>query len=321
MSGLRRIGKLWRWRPLLAYGFVFVAVAVTLFNLVSDRMVSRYERETARDPGSLYLKGMTPRDLGPVDRGKAVLFVHGFIGGQSNFHDLPDRVAAAGWHARTMRLPGHGTSPRELERTSADDLVAGVLSELRELKKHYGKVVVVGHSMGGALSTLAAAEEPVDGLVLCAPFFGLTRDRVLGVPSVRLIRAAATVLRWVPRPPGRTPVNKPENRVFVDAYSWFPMRGTLAALEVGERVNAPEVAARISAPVLLIHSRGDTLTSPVAAEAAVARFGSPSKKIIWLEKSDHVIFWDYDEATAVDSVLSYLKEVENHDPDQPSVRE
>lgn len=321
MGGLRRLQAIWRWRPLVAYGFVFTVVAVSVYNLIADWRVSYYEREAARDPGSPYLKGMSPRELGPVDSGKAVLFVHGFIGGQSNFHDLPDRVAEAGWHVRTMRLPGHGTSPREFERISADDLIAGVLTELRELKQHYGTVVVVGHSMGGALSALAAADEPVDGLVLCAPFFGLTRERVVGISSVRLIRAAATVLRWIPRPEGRAPVNKPENRSFVDAYSWFPMRGTLAALEVGERANAPEVADRIAAPVLLIHSRTDRLTSPEAAARALARFRSPSKKIIWLEKSDHVIFWDYDESIVVESVLSYLKEVENHDPDQPSVRE
>lgn len=311
----RGFRRLWRWRPLLAYGLVSLAVLTTLFNLVADPLVSRYERDAPRDPGSPYLKGMTPRELGPADSTRAVLFVHGFIGGQSNFHDLPDRVAAEGWHVRAMRLPGHGTGPRNFERCSADDMLAGVLAEVRGLKKRFGTVVVVGHSMGGALATLAAAEEPVNGLVLCSPFFGLTLGHELGIPAERIIRTAATVLRWVPGRPGYAPVNKVENRPFVDAYHWIPVQGGLAALTLAERANAPELLGRIQAPLLLIHSRADTVTSPDAAGAALARFGSASKKIIWLEKSDHVIFWDYEESTVVESVLCYLKEVENHDPD------
>jgi carboxylesterase len=310
-----KIRRIWRWRPFLAYGFVSVAVGLTLFNLVTDRLVTRYEQSVARDPGSPYLKGTTPRDLGPADSTRAVLFVHGFIGGQSNFHDLPDQVAAAGWHVRTMRLPGHGTSPRDFERTSTDALLDGVLEELRALKKNHETVVVVGHSLGGALSTLAAAQEPVDGLILCAPFFGLTLNSILGVPTERLIHSASTVLRWVPARPGNGPINKVENKPFIDCYAWIPARGAIAALEAGKRSNAPEVLGRIACPLLAIHSRNDTVTSFEATKDALERFASPARELIVLEKSDHVIFWDYDELVVAEAVMRYLKEVEHHDPD------
>lgn len=319
-AALRRFRR-YRWRSLLACGFVFLAVMLTVFNLVSDPMVTRYERRAARDPGSPFLKGMSPRTLGSADCGRAVLFIHGFTGGQSNFHDLPDRVAAEGWYVRTMCLPGHGTSPRDFERTSADAMTAGVLEEVRKLKSGFPRVVLVGHSMGGALATLVAAEAEVDGLVLCSPFFGLSLDDTLGISTAGIIRAAATLLRWVPGRPGHGPVNKVENRPFIDAYEWIPSQGGLAALDLCDRANAADVLRRIQAPLLLIHSRADTVTSPRAAEAAVERMASASREIIWLEKSDHVIFWDYEESTVVDSVLRYLKEVEHHDPDQPSIRE
>ena len=310
-----RLKRLWRWRPLLAYGFISLVILLTLSNLVMDRLVSRYEQNAPRDPGSPYLKGTTPRELGPENSTRAVLFVHGFIGAQSNFNDLPDQVAVAGWHVRAMRLPGHGTSPREHERASANAMLAGVLDEVRALKSRYPIVVVVAHSLGGALATLAVAEEPVDGLILCAPFFGLSLEHEWGLPAEGIIRSAATVLRWVPGRPGFAPVNKVENRPFVDAYHWISVKGGLSALEVGERASSPELLSRIETPVLLIHARGDTVTSPSAAEEAIAHWGSNDREIIWLEKSDHVIFWDHDEATVVESVLRYLKEVENHDPD------
>ncbi len=310
-----RIRRIWRRRPLLAYGFISLAVGLTLFNLVTDRLVSRYERTAPRDPGSLFLKGTTPRTLGPENSPRAVLFVHGFIGGQSNFHDLPDQVAAAGWYVRTMRLPGHGTSPREFERTSTDSLIDSVLEEVRALKATHETVVVVGHSLGGALSTLAAAQEPVDGLVLCAPFFGLTLDNILGIPTERLIQSAATVLRWAPARPGNGPIKKVENKPFIDCYAWIPAQGALAALEAGKRAKAREVLGRIQCPLLVIHSRFDTVTSFGATEAALEYFASRNREFIPLEKSDHVIFWDYDEIVVAESVMRYLKEVEHHDPD------
>jgi carboxylesterase len=311
----RRMRRLWRWRPLLAYGFISLVILLTLSNLVMDRLVSGYERNASRDPGSPFLKGMTPREMGPENSTRAVLFVHGFIGAQSNFNDLPDEVAAAGWHVRTIRLPGHGTSPHDHEQTSADAMIAGVLDEVRSLKERFATVVVVAHSLGGALATLAVAEEPVDGLILCSPFFGLSLEHEWGLPAQRMIRSASTVLRWIPGRPGFAPVNKIENRPFVDAYHWISVKGGLTALEVGERARSPEILSRIQTPVLLIHSYGDTVTSPSAAGEALSHWGSDAREFIWLEKSDHVIFWDHDEATVVESVLRYLKEVENHDPD------
>lgn len=320
MNKVRKIGgalavRIWRLRPWMAYGVMVLVVVLVLMNLVSDALVTRYERTAARDPGTPYLQGMAPRDLGPEDAARAVLFVHGFIGAQSNFHDLPDQVAAQGWRVRTMRLPGHGTSPRDFERTTADELVAGVADELRALKARYPQVVLVGHSMGGALATLVAAEIPVDGLVLCAPFFDLTYHRILGIPTSGLATSLATVVRWLPGRPGGGPVNKKENRKYIDYYRWIPMQGCLAALEVRRRAAAPTLCAQITAPLLLIHSKNDRVTSSAASEAIAPAFSSEKKEIVWLEKSDHVIFWDYDEATVTESVLDFLEEVERHDYD------
>ncbi len=175
---------------------------------------------------------MTPRKLGPENSRNAVLFVHGFSGAQSNFNTLPEAVAQAGWYVETLCLPGHGTSPRDFERTSEEDLVKGVRDAIISLKSRYPRVVVVGHSMGGALSTIAAAEEPVDGLVLCAPYFGLHYKRVLGINTEWLARRLALVVRWLPGRPGRGPVARPEGRKHIECYGWVPTAAALTALDI-----------------------------------------------------------------------------------------
>lgn len=285
-------------------------VLTALMNLLFDHLVTRYENTAPRDPGSPYLQGSTPRELGPEEAPGAVLFVHGFIGAQSNFNDLPDQVAAAGWFARSMRLPGHGTSPRDLERTTADELIAGVVSEIRTLREGFPTVVVVGHSMGGALSVIAAAREPVDGLILCSPYFELTWSGVFGIPAGRLLESLSPILRWMPARPNGGPVALKENRKFIDYYRWIPVQGALTAWDVGRQARSPEVCGGIEVPLLAIHSRNDTVTSPDATARVLPRFGSETREIIWLEESDHVIFWDYEHEIVASAVLAFLKEVE-----------
>lgn len=308
---IKRRPKSWRsiWRPLLAYAVVFAAVLLVLLNLVTDARVTRYDANAPSNPDSGFLEGMTPRQLGDSESKRAVLFVHGFVGAQSNFNDLPDRVAETGWYVETMRLPGHGTSPRDFERTSADELVAGVRDQVERLNQEYDTVVIVAHSLGGALATIVAADTPVDGLVLCAPFFGLAWDNVLGVDSAWLIRRAALFVRWFPGRPGNGPVADPEGRKHIDCYGWIPMAGAVTALEIGDRAREGAVLRSLSMPVLAIHSRADSVTSRDATAEALESLSSETVETCWLERSDHVIFWDYEQDIVREAVLNFLKEV------------
>lgn len=310
-----------RWKAWAACGLMATIVGVVLMNLISNALVSRYERNAPRDPGSQFLQGATPRELGSPDADRAVLFIHGFIGAQSNFNDLPDRVAEDGWYVRTMRLPGHGSSPRDFERTSAEDLIEGVRDEVRGLKSRFPELVLVGHSLGGALAAVVAAEEPVQGLVLCAPYFELTWSDTLGFRLERFAPSIAPIIRWIPGRTGGGPVNLKENRKHIDYYRWIPTQGMIAAAGVARRARESAILGAITAPVLAIHSRIDTITSPEATAAALPAFASARKAMIWLETSDHVVFWDYESDQVNAAVRAFLEEVKNHDTDQPGVRE
>lgn len=310
-----------RWKAWAAYGLMVTIVGAVLMNLITDALVSRYERNAPRDPGANFLQGATPRELGPPDAGRAVLFIHGFIGAQSNFNDLPDRVAEDGWYVRTMRLPGHGSSPRDFERTSTEDLIAGVREEVRALRVRFPDVVLVGHSLGGALAAIVAAEEPVQGLVLCAPYFELTWSDTLGFRLERFAPSIAPIIRWFPGRPGGGPVNLKKNRKRIDFYRWIPAQGMIAAAGVARRARDKTTLGAITAPVLAIHSRIDTITSPEATAAALPAIASARKAMIWLETSDHVVFWDYESDQVTAAVRAFLKEVKSHDANQPGVRE
>lgn len=293
---------------LMFLGLVFLVVVVLFVALprMAEGSVVRYEAGIKRDPGGVYMEGMSPRDLGPVDSDRAILFVHGFSGSPSNYNDLPDMVALDGWRVRCMVVAGHCTKPHDFEAATADQMLNSVVIELQALKAKYKHVVLVGHSLGGALVTLAAAREPVDALILCAPFFGLVIEEHLPTPVQKMIIAAMPYLRWLPRPEEGEPVAYAPNRKFINSYDWIPTRAALTCKGIGQQVYNENAIDKVKCPVLLLHSYGDKVNSPAASARAFERFPNPDKRAAWFEKSDHIIFWDYDRLPTIYEVRAFL---------------
>ncbi len=88
---------------------------------------------------------------------RSALLVHGLGSSGALMWRLGDALAAAGWHATAVDLRGHGDAPRALDYTVsayAADLVATLPAGGGPWN------AVVGHSLGGAASTVAAASAP-----------------------------------------------------------------------------------------------------------------------------------------------------------------
>lgn len=100
----------------------------------------------------------------------AVLFIHGVMA-TPRFWDslvasLPPDVSFV-----NLLLPGHGGTVKDFGRVRRGEWQRHVHDALLRLKETHPRVYLVGHSMGGLLSILEAAEEPegIAGLLLMAP--------------------------------------------------------------------------------------------------------------------------------------------------------
>jgi carboxylesterase len=239
----------------------------------------------------------------------AVLMVHGYLGGSNNFADLPERLARQGYFVRAMRLPGHGTSPFDLERTTVAEMEQAVLTELDTLRETHAKVVLLGHSMGGALSTLAASQRPAAGLVLVAPYFGVTHRWFYGMPPETWAKLLCPCVRWVYKPPALQSVNRKEVKRDIFTYPWVPTRSITMLMGLARRVNQPEVLDQIACPVLWLHSTGDRAASPETAERAFNVLPAAEKRRVTVEKSDHILCWDHDREEVATEIERFLGEV------------
>ncbi|MCC6144280.1 MAG: alpha/beta fold hydrolase [Candidatus Hydrogenedentes bacterium] len=281
-------------------------LALAFSGCLTTGRVEKYSAGLARDNSGLMVNA-APQDLGPVDSNRAVLFVHGFIGGPTNFGDLPAAVAEAGWFVRVMLLPGHGTSPMDLEKVTAEDYIAAVQEELARLQAKYETVVLAGHSLGGTTSAIVASRTPVDGLILYAPYFHAKYKWFLVLPPEFWISTAGHGLRWVPVKFKPMPVADPAARDGIFHYEWVPVQAAHVVLGMGPIARDPEALARIECPTLIVQGCQESVTSPAAVRVAFRHIGAEEKELLWLERSDHIPFVDYDQAENKAATLAFLE--------------
>jgi carboxylesterase len=216
-------------------------------------------------------------------------------------------MAERGWRVVAMRLPGHGTSPKDFEKTTAEELIEAVRSELARLNAAHETTAVVTHSMGGSLATLAVAEEGADALVLGAPYFGVTYRWYYLLPPETWTNLMKPIIRWVYKGKLFIQVNCKEAKQQIDSYTWVPTRGAATLTRLGELARRPETLAAVQCPVLLLHSRGDVAAAAGRVEEAFAGLGSSEKRLVWLTDSNHHIYWDCDAETVKAEIVDFLE--------------
>lgn len=105
-------------------------------------------------------------------RKKAILLIHGFVGGVYDYNDLANELQVyRKFDVFTFTLPGHEKSV--VKDHKYEDWVKSAEDWMKFLiDNNYKEIYVVGHSMGGVIAThLASIYPQVKKLVLAAPAF------------------------------------------------------------------------------------------------------------------------------------------------------
>lgn len=118
---------------------------------------------------------------GAPDAPRHALLVHGLGSSAALMWRFGVALAEDGWCATAVDLRGHGDAPRALDYT-----VAAYAADLSATGRDDGRPwdLVIGHSLGGAASTSAAAGDP-----------SWTRRLVLIDPAIHLVDRDADVIR------------------------------------------------------------------------------------------------------------------------------
>ncbi|MFI7677826.1 alpha/beta fold hydrolase [Actinophytocola sp. NPDC049390] len=166
------------------------------------------------------LAALRRRAVDATDPKPTALLLPGYTGSKEDFAPLLDPIAAAGFEAVAVDLPGQNESEGpDDEDAYLPAALGSVVAELvGKLAAEGGPVVLLGHSFGGLVARAAVlAGAPVAGLTLmasgpCELPEGLRRQTLdVGEPAMRKhgLEAAYTMREQLdamaPPQPGRTP--------------------------------------------------------------------------------------------------------------------
>ena len=201
----------------------------------------------------------------------ATLLVHGFPGTPADMRPLASVLTGAGWDVDAPLLPGFGPQIVTLPNRRHAEWCDTVAERVHSLRTEHDRVIVVGHSLGAAVSVLAAQREMADGYALLAPFwrFGGPVTHLLW-PLLRLFLG-----RW--RPLKRSDFS--DERIRLGLLAVIPdlqlddpaVQAELRAFIVPAQllnelrrlgIAAGGAARRLHAPTLVVQGVRDTLVKP-----------------------------------------------------------
>jgi carboxylesterase len=135
----------------------------------------------------------SPFTLGEGPR--RALLIHGFPGTPAEMRPLGQVLAAGGWQARGLLLPGMGAEIMHLAQMRASDWMDAARAGWEEVRREDPGAILVGNSMGAAVALRLAAEAPGGRLVLVSPFWDIGALGALLPVAKYLVRSVAPFSR------------------------------------------------------------------------------------------------------------------------------
>ncbi|MSP12265.1 MAG: alpha/beta hydrolase [Chloroflexi bacterium] len=262
--------------------------------VVEDRQIAHNEsRFTVPDGTELYFQSWRP------DQPRAVIMVvHGYAEHSGRYTHPVEYLVPRGYAIYALDLRGHGKSAGERAYIAdfgqyLQDLVA-FQSQVARREPHQ-KLFLLGHSMGGLIAVLYAAEhqDELAGLILSGPGLSLSQNT-----SPMLISLSGLVSRLAPHlalvPLDASAISR--DRTVVDAYRSDPLvyNGKVKVRMGTEMLNAtkrvPGISSRLRLPLLILHGSADRLADPTGSQALYEQVSSQDKTLRVYPELYHEVF-------------------------------
>ena len=250
----------------------------------------------------------------PGERG-AVLLVHGFGGTPAEMRGIGERLNAAGWAVHAPLLPGFGADFAALSRTTHMEWIATVRDAHDALRREHRHTLLLGFSMGGAISISVAAATPPDGLILINPFTRLENWvwKLLPVvktlfPSfkpfqvVKLDFESDETRRNIGQYMPDADLTDPAVQEAVLSFS-LPTRALDELRAVGGKAWA--LAPRLRTPTLIVQSQRDKTVPPAITRQLAERI--PGARLLEIDAEHNFVQYDAERLDeAVGAIQAFL---------------
>lgn len=228
-----------------------------------------------------------------------VLLSHGFTGSPASMVPWGRHLAEHGFAVAVPRLPGHGTSWQEMNRTGWEDWYGELGRAFEKLAADCDRVVVGGLSMGGGLVLKLAADHGagVCGVILVNAAVASSNKQLLAVPLLK---------RVLPSMPGiGNDIKRPGQEEY--GYARVPLKA-LGAMMAGWKA-VREDLPRVTQPILHFRSAEDHVVDPSSSRIIASKVSSREVTERILENSYHVATLDNDAPAIFEESVQFIRRV------------
>lgn len=231
-----------------------------------------------------------------------ILMLHGFPSNPGYFLPLESPLKALELPYRIPQLRGHGAeSPAALIGVTWHDWFEDAETTLEDLLVDSEKVIVIGHSMGGALALMLAANhgDKLDSIILVAAAVQLLSPFAPGKPFHFLVPVLALFMdKWdfSPKPSDCSNIH----------YPWAPRGAVVSNLDLYRIVRSQ--LSRVGSPALLIQGQKDDAIAPENMDIIYNGISTPNqlKRKIWFENTGHDPLYDCEHDMVIKSIVDYV---------------
>lgn len=252
-----------------------------------------------------------------------VLLLHGFTGSPAEMRPLGEFLSQQGYAAKAPLLPKHGGMPHDLKGAHWEDWANAATRALHELSREYKHVFVVGLSMGGLLTLHLAATQthaPIRGIVVMAAPAAINDARTKLVKFARFFVPYFYPLKGADfddpsfranmqkRAGNGTHIDFDDKRVQKEIANSvkIPVGAIHELMELNTLVMRE--LPQVKTPALLFQGKLDQVVAPDSANAISAGAASTDKRVVWLERSGHVLPHEPDHEQMFDEIAAFIDE-------------
>lgn len=228
-----------------------------------------------------------------------VLLCHGFTSTPQSLRPWAQVLAERGYTVRLPLLPGHGTTWKEMNRTTYQDWYATVEGVFTELRQRCSQVVVGGLSMGGSLALLLAQKHgpEVNGLVLVNPALRFEDRRLVALPVIKHVVGSLAGVSMDIKKAGAVEL----------AYTRSPLKAGHSQVRAWPSIIRDLPA--VTQPLLLVRSTQDHVIPASSSALVLSRVSSTDVTEVVVEDSYHVIPLDNDAERLFEESVAFIERI------------